>query len=116
MRTPNGFTIIELFVVIAIMGVIFAIGLPILFQSRQSAYEANAQTFAAQVYKVAYAHVVDNPDNTLVQSANCLGGYTAGVYSTASNNAINSCQVADAGDGTPVVTVVSQFGNTYTLP
>lgn len=116
MRTSSAYTLIELLIVILILGIILAIGWPVLFKARENAHDANAKAYAGQVYKVAYAHVAEKATNPFVSSNDCKGGYTAGIFSTSPNKAIDTCTVTDAGDKSPVVTVKSLAGNVFTLP
>lgn len=115
MRASSGFTIIELLVVVAMMAIIFSIGYPLLFNTRLAAQDANAEVYASHVYKAAFAHL-SGVNNTLVTNTDCKSNYTAGKYSASNNGKITSCEVTDAGDGTPLVKVVSLTGASYTFP
>ena len=116
MRTSSGLTILELLTAIAILSVILTIGFPVLFQAREKAQEATAQTHATQVYKAAYAHVVSDVDNTVATSNDCKSAYVAGNYAASPNKLIASCEVADSGNGVPQVTVISLSGTAYQRP
>ena len=72
-KDEKGFTLIELMIVIAIIGILAAIAIPQFNQYRIRAYNGSALTDARNGFTAAQAYFVDNPTGT--PTANDLESY-----------------------------------------
>jgi type IV pilus assembly protein PilA len=79
-----GFSLIEILIVVAIIGILSAIAVPNLLRSRQASYEANALRYVKtwlpgqELYKRAHGHYADS-DEILVTEGFINKGMNAGV-------------------------------------
>ncbi|MCF8146360.1 MAG: prepilin-type N-terminal cleavage/methylation domain-containing protein [Deltaproteobacteria bacterium] len=64
-KDQKGFTLIELMIVIAIIGILAAIAIPQFNSYRKRAYNASANTDIKNAYTAAQAYFVDNPTGTV---------------------------------------------------
>ncbi len=60
-RDEKGFTLIELMIVIAIIGILAAIAIPNFIQYRKRSYNTSANADSKNVYTAAQAYYTDNP-------------------------------------------------------
>ena len=82
-NNSKGFTLIELMIVIAIIGILAAIAIPNFISYRNKAYCSSAETDVDSVM-AAIADYFADPDNMSVSEANL--GYADGVGGELSNN------------------------------
>lgn len=72
----KGFTLIELMIVIAIIGILAAIAIPQFMTYRQKGYNASAQSDVKQAFTAAQAYFTDAPNGTVSLAILKTAGYT----------------------------------------
>ncbi len=106
-KDQKGFTLIELMIVIAIIGILAAIAIPQFSSYRKRAYNGSALTDAKNGYTAAQAYFVDNPTGT--PTAANLESYglttSTGVTVTTSGDATNIAVVGAHASGDKTYTV-----------
>lgn len=76
-KDEKGFTLIELMIVIAIIGILAAIAIPQFSAYRKRAYNASAVADVKNAYTAAQAYFGDNPTGSVTSNALTAYGYTA---------------------------------------
>lgn len=112
----NGFTLIELMIVIAIIGILAAIAIPQFIQYRKKGYSSALNGDCSNAYTASVAYCVDNPSATDITLPQLTGaGYTqtAGVTTITNSLSVDGGTITCTGSNTWGVTAAIVTVNGY---
>jgi type IV pilus assembly protein PilA len=114
-RGQKGFTLIELMIVVAIIGILAAIAIPQFAKYRARGYMASVRTDGKNAHTAVVAYMGDNPGVALPAETIASGG-TGAIYNSARATVGNQVVItANTGVVTATRTDATQVGGSYII-
>ena len=113
----SGFTLVEVLIVIAIIGILATAFVPKAIQAKRVALESAAMTYARNVYTAGTAYLAEQGGNTFGPK-DCSAGFDVGSYhvTVPDSNAVSVCSADTDASGRASVDVTTTTGRTYHFP
>ncbi len=111
----DGFTLVELLVVMLILGILAAIAIPAFFSQRDKGYDSDAKANARTVQTALETYAVDNGGKyTGADMATNLAAIE-GTITNMSGSGGGTVSVTSVGDATYTIVATSDSDNTFTI-